>query len=363
MSSCTLCFTGFARDELGQVQQWFEQANAGRGQRWSLAPEADADVLVIDMDSMYGHMTWLKAAGSGKRTVGMTAGERCETDFLWRRPAGPDSLMALLADLESGAPAPRAAPDVEPPPAAQARMADPGPQTSSSAADQPLPAAPVPDQGSQEEANSPHPSADYLAAVAGPAVAAAPVATVPHQPALSDLLAPGALPGPVRLQLPNAPTLLLDPRSQTWAGSSTLKPLLPYVLAELEASDAIAIDPAEFDAQRATAQPYMRLLWLCGLSTGRGELLPGFPPTQKLVLTRWPQIEREFPKHFRIATVMMKGPALVADIAEASGASLADVCDFANAGLVSGAVVAEGSAPAGGDPARASALLARPRTA
>ena len=100
MSSNSLCFTGFSRDDLAQAQALFEQANAQRGQRWSQAAEADAGVLVIDMDSMYGHMTWLKATGSGRRTVGVTAGERCETDFLLRRPFGVEGMAALLAELE-----------------------------------------------------------------------------------------------------------------------------------------------------------------------------------------------------------------------------------------------------------------------
>lgn len=339
MSSATLCFTGFSRDDLAQAQSLFEQANARRGQRWSQAPEAEAAVLVIDMDSMYGHMTWLRAAGSGRRTVGITAGERSETDLLLRRPLDVEGFEALLAQLESGAP-PAGAQAPEP-----ARAPEP---------------AAEPDPEDEAKANI---QAEYLAAVTTGQMAAMPAATLPHRPSLSDLLAPGVLSGPVRLRRAGAPDLLLDPATQTYAGSATLKPLLPWVESEVTAADAQAIDAFVFEAQRAGAQPYMRLLWLCGLAAGAGQLLPGFAPSRKLVLTRWPQIEREFPRHFRIATVMMKGPALVQDIAEASGATPAEVCDFVNAGLVTGAVVAEGEAPAGGDPARAVALLARPRAA
>ena len=107
----------------------------------------------------------------------------------------------------------------------------------------------------------------------------------------------------------------------------------------------------------------MRLLWLCGLVVGKGNLLPGYPPGKKYVLTKWPQIEREFPKHFRIATVMMKGPALVKEIAEQAGVPESEAADFVNAGLVTGAVVLEGTTAAAGDIARAVALLAKPRPA
>lgn len=355
MSSTSLCFTGFSRDELSQAQALFEQANAQRGQRWSQAAEAEAGVLVIDMDSMYGHMTWLKAAGSGRRTVGVTAGERCETDFLLRRPLSAEGMAAVLAELEAGAPAGNraTAPAAAPIPEA-APVPAPAPAPVAPAAEAPEPAEP------SDEAKAAIAS-QYIAAVTTGQMAAMPANPIPHRPSLSDLLAPGALPGPSRLRLAGAPDLLLDPRTQAWAGSATLKPLLPYVKAELSAADASPIDPAEFEAQRGNAQPYMRLLWLCALGSGDGQLITGFLPNRKFVLTKWPQIEREFPKHFRIATAMMKGPALLQEIADASGASAAEVTDFVNAGLASGAIVAEGQPPAGGDPARAAALLARPR--
>ncbi len=342
MSSATLCFSGFSRDELAQVQQLFEQANTGLGEGWSLASEPEAQVLVIDMDSMYGHMTWLKAASGGKTTVGMTAGDRCETDFLLKRPADRASLRNLLARISEGR-------GKAPPPTHEST-----PTPASSRSD----AEPV-------EADAPaseRPSADYIAAITTGKMAALPANAQPHQPAISDLLAQAK--GPTRVQVAGAPDLLLDPTSQTYAGCSTLKPLLPHVEAVIDASGALPADMAEFDRAKLTsggAQPFMRLLWLCGLTVGKGHLLPGFTEARKFVLTKWPQIEREFPKHFRLATVMMKGPAFVKDIAEASGVSAADVTDFINAGLVSGAVVAEGAEPAGGDLAKASALLSRPR--
>ena len=345
MSSATLCFSGFSRDELAHVQQLFEQANAGLDQGWSLAPEAQAQVLVIDMDSMYGHMTWLKAASGGKTTVGLTAGDRCETDFLLKRPVDPASLRDLLGRVSAGFDRPPS-PTPEPTRHPVAALADA-----------------IPTQPGQPDAPaSERPSADYIAAITTGKTAALPANAQPHQPAISDLLAQAAKPG--RVQIAGAPDLLIDPASQTYAGSATLKPLLPYVESVIDAAGTVPAEMAEFDRAKLTtggAQPFMRLLWLCGLTVGKGHLLPGFTDARKFVLTRWPQIEREFPKHFRLATVMMKGPALVKDIAEASGVSTAEVSDFINAGLVTGAVAVEGAEPAGGDLARASALLARPR--
>ena len=60
---------------------------------------------------------------------------------------------------------------------------------------------------------------------------------------------------------------------------------------------------------------------------------------------------------------MMKGPATVREIAEAAGVGENEAIDFVNAGLVSGAVVAEGTSSATGDVPKAVALLAKPRPA
>ena len=347
MASTTLCFSGFAREEMTLLQTQFEQANADLGNRWSLAPEAEAQVLVIDMDSMYGHMTWLKAHSSGRTTIGLTAGDRSETDFLLKRPMSAQSLKSVLAQVASqpagGArPAP-AAPAQEAPPAAAAAYS---PTTTG------------------QQAAFAGPSAEYLAAVTTGQMAAMPAMTVPHEPRVSDYLPKGVLGLTAKLQFPGAPVLAFDSVSQTYAGSATLKPLLPYVEAIIRESDFSAIDAAEFERIKAAsggAQPYMRLIWLCGLTVCKGQLLPGFSAARKFVLTKWPQIEREFPKHFRLATVMMKGPAFIKDIAELSGVTQEEVVDFVNAGLLTGAVIVEGSTTTAGDVARASALLAKPR--
>ena len=75
---------------------------------------------------------------------------------------------------------------------------------------------------------------------------------------------------------------------------------------------------------------------MSGLSSGHGALLPGPDPDGQYRLSKWPQTEREYPKHFRIATAMMKGPATVNEVAEASGVSREEVCDFVNANLATG---------------------------
>jgi hypothetical protein len=367
MASTTLCFTGFSREEAAEVQRQFEQANADG--RFGLAPEAEAGVLVIDMDSMYGHMTWLKAHGSGKPTVGVTSGERAETDFLLRRPVTAEGLRGLLRQLADGAasaaaPAPARPPPVTPAAPAAAAQAPPRSTASSTDTAATAPAAPAAPAQPEAAAPAPHASSEYIAAYSTGQMAAMPANPVSHVAGLTDLLARGKLAGPARLAHPGAPAIVFDPASQSWAGSTTLKPLLPLLALPLAAEDLQPVDAADFERAKASAggaQPYLRLLWLAGLDAGHGQLLAGYSTAKKFVLTKWPQIEREYPKHFRLATVMMKGPALVRELVDASGVAEGDVIDFINAGLVTGAIVVDGSAASPPDVERAVALLARPR--
>jgi hypothetical protein len=213
------------------------------------------------------------------------------------------------------------------------------------------PAMPPSDEGGNKTIAN-----EYLAAMTtGQMAAMQPV--VPHEPRISDFLTGNAV---------RAPVLALDPVSGTYGGSATLKPLLPYVEAIIREGQLEAIDEMEFQRiakASGGAQPYMRLLWLCGLNVGHGQLLPGYGAGKKYQLTKWPQIEREYPKHFRLATVMMKGPATVREIAEQAGVGENEATDFVNAGLVTGAVVLEGTSTATGDVPKAVALLAKPRPA
>jgi hypothetical protein len=346
MSNQSICFAGLSRDEEAAVVTCFKQANAATGNRWQLATETEAAVLVIDMDSMYGQMSLMKALGTGKVLVALTAASRADTDFLLSRPVTMDSIAGLLSQLES---APEAA-------------SSPTEDALESEAPLAEPEAARLDPPARNEA----PVAPVLAAVAPAAMtaveasAAEPAApTPPADPRLADHLRPGALAGPVRLQADGAPDLVLDPASRTYLGGSALKPLLPYCQMVLRASDLVPLDARELPAIAATlggSQPWSRLAWLCALTGGNGSLAEGYGLNDRYKLLKWPQTEREFPKHFRIATVMMKGPALLTDIAEQSGASLAEVIDFVNASLATGVVEADVPAATAAEPGKGGLL-------
>gem|GEM_PF-437265 len=202
-----------------------------------------------------------------------------------------------------------------------------------------------------------------------PAPAAAPAAEPePAAPAPSTLFAwltGGQLRGRLRLRRASGPTLLIDAETPAYHGPATLKPLAQYFEGEVAQADLEPLDDAAWAQETAAAgdpQPLARLVWLGALVTGKGRLLPGHDPEARYQLTRWPQTEREFPRHFRIATAMMKGPATLPEIAAASGIAIEEIADFVNASLATG--VAEAVAeppPEPAAPARGGGLLGRLR--
>ncbi|MGY1520787.1 hypothetical protein [Luteimonas sp. A482] len=340
----------------------FIEANQRLGGRWQLLPETQADHIVVDMDSMYGPMSWLRLHASGKRVVGLTSATRAQTDFRLSRPFSADSIAALLQEVASEAeakPAPAAVDvvDVALPAAAEAAPAGAADAPPAQPTAMPEAAGPIP---------SPAPEPIDTQPVAEPAPASAEPATQPPQGAtLFVRLTSGELAGLRRYRRPSGPTLLIDAGARTYHGPAALKPLMPYFEGEVSEAALEVVDAATFEREAAAAgppQPLARLVWVGALASGQGSLLPGHDPGAKYRLNRWPQTEREFPRHFRIATAMMRAPATLAEIAATSDIALEEIVDFVNANLATGA--AEAVAEAAPEPvpqARSGGLLGRLR--
>lgn len=170
-----------------------------------------------------------------------------------------------------------------------------------------------------------------------------------RDPVLADWLQPGRLATRSRFQRGDGPVLFIDGPAQQYHGPATLKSLDAYFEGTVRETDFIPLDNAAWQSETAAAgaaQPLSRLAWYAGLLEGRGSLLPHVDPEGRYRLTKWLQTEREFPKHFRIATAMMKGPSMVPEISAAANVSDAEVADFVNAGLVTGIVQQDIPAPA-----------------
>jgi len=151
-----------------------------------------------------------------------------------------------------------------------------------------------------------------------------------------------------KLERDGQPALIIDAAADRYYGGLTLKPLLPYCMGAIKADEWKSLPSAEIEKLRAmnAGLPLSRLLWLYVIGTSNGStLLPGLDLNAKFKLVKWPQIEREFPKHFRIGTAMMKGPSTLSEIADGAGATVGEVIDFVNAYAAIGFAVQEGGAP------------------
>ena len=325
----TLGTTGMDRKTEAEVQSAFKIANAETGHHWTLVDGDNADYVLIDMDSLYGPMSWLRLHSMGRKVIGLSSVDRQQTDYRLPHPISANDLTVLLSEIATDLPlssadaasaiAPAA---IETIPLAEA-AAEPEPES-----------APKPElESAPEMGTEPEPEPEP-----GPEPITAELAVIRS---LQHWLHPQRLSKPVRLQREQQPALLIDANAGIWHGSATLKPLAACFEGELQAADFVALDPAEWTAEAAklgAAQPLSRLQWL-------GGLLSGAATSGKYQLKKWPQTEREYPKHFRIATVMMKGPANVTDIAEASGVSVEEVNAFINANLATGYAEPAGDAP------------------
>jgi hypothetical protein len=344
---------------------------------------------VVDMDSMYGPMSWLRLHAAGKRVIGLTTAPRTQTDFRLGRPFDGNQVAVLLrevaadggVDLSAKAADTSASKPIDMPPEIirTASIAVPplaGPAKAASPATVPTPeipvaaapaAAPPPEMAAAPkpqplpEVSTPTASADIPPSVAIPQPPPAP----PRDPVFADWLAPGALRGRFRYRRNGGAVLLIHATARQYHGPAVLKPVAAYFDGVVRSEDFEALDEATWASESAALgapQPLQRLQWFGGLLAGKGELLPGHDATGRCQLTKWPQTEREFPKHFRIATAMMKGPATLADIATTSGIPLADVIDFVNANLVTGFAEFVPEAPIEPiEPAKPTGLLGRLR--
>jgi len=307
------------------------QATRQLGGAWRVVDDQDADYVFVDMDSMYGPMSWLRLHAAGKRVIGVTSASRTQTDFHLARPFDAASVGALLQTIAQVPATASAAPDqsapVATPPAAMTPAPAPFDQS-------PGEAVATPDE--EEQAPAP---VEVVAAPLPPPPEPAPAPAPQRDPVFVDWMAPGALSGRVRYRRGEGPALLIDADARQYHGPAALKPLADSISGTVQRHDFLMVPATDWPAEAKAAgepQPLARLQWYAGLVAGQGKLLPGHDPMSKYRLTKWPQTEREFPKHFRIATVMMKGPATLSEIAEGSGVGVEEVTDFVNANLATG---------------------------
>jgi hypothetical protein len=283
----TFCIVGADEPLRARIAALLDELPQRLQGRWHVAERAAADLLLVDTESVYGHMDWLRERSSGRLVAACAAQpEAYPGDLCLPKPVLAADLATLLnrAGAMLSSATPTAAPD------------------------------------STEDA--------------APAPAPAAVPAAPAPTGLLDLLeGAAAAEGRTRLAAEGRPTLLLDPAARCWYAEGGLKSLAGWCSQPIAAQAIHAVTVDAFDAAVAglTAQPYPRLVWLAHLLRGGGQLDARLDPAARYKLSAWPPSEREFPKHFRIATTMLREAATVEEIAGHSSATAADVADFVNA--------------------------------
>lgn len=377
--SLTLGLTGMDPATETALKSAFAEANSGMGGAWRLVSESDAAYVVVDMDTLYGPMSWLRLHAADKSVIGLTTAARTQADFRLERPFTADSLRAMLyevalaagqpimppapvepvepeaaspveltdtfpeffADLAASIPTARAAPTADVAAPVSPGVATAAPAAPQAAAVSPATAAPAAITPSLPDAWTAPEVAKSPVQAAAPTSAAEPSPAAPAEAApttLAGWLASGQIKGRCRVRAGHL-SVLIDNDLHTYYGPASLKPLTELFAQRLGRDSFEPVNEAAWDhdtAAQGGAQPLSRLVWFGGLLAGNGTLASGYDPNDRYRLLKWPQTEREYPKHFRIATVMMKGPATLTEITDASGVTRQEVNDFVNASLATG---------------------------
>jgi hypothetical protein len=344
----TIHIVGAPADVAARITALLDELRTRFDARWRIADYASAELLLIHTDSVYGHMDWLKAEGNSRLVAALTSTPEAYT-FGLPTPVAPADLIAMLnrvgahlagEPLPAKGPAAKAAAEV---PAAPATVAAP------TSAATPAPASP----------------SMPMTAMPAPATTHAHVPDTTSGASLLDLIN-GKTPmyGRLHLQASGLPELFIDTHDQTWHSTASLKGLTPWCTRAFAHGDVQVTGEADFTRHTTTlaSQPLARLKWLAHLVRSDGELEAGLDAKGRYKLSRWPQSEREFPKHFRIATVMLKQACTVDEIAAQGGAGTADVANFINAYNAIGYIEREDNSVAPGD-SRGGGLFGRVKKA
>lgn len=284
MTNLPIVLTGFEAETAQQLATQLAALGVTCTQETPKQEHGDS-LLLVDVDTLGGHMAWLKLRAAGHAVVACSTqpvrGEGMPTLAL---PASEAALRELLQGFAQQAAAP----------AAPTRIAT-------------------------------------ATAPAGPAPVAANDAPAPR---VCDLLLGAAAPS--AWQFAHDDTLLrLDPRNDAWYGPTQLKALRELLLQPAHRA-AVAAAALTQPVEAGGPQPLARLRWYAALVAAPGTLPEGAEADSRLHLKRWPEIEREFPRHFRIAAALMRHPATLAEIAAQTGSDAADVADFARAAQARG---------------------------
>jgi hypothetical protein len=392
---------GVSDEETAHLRLLMRKADSELGARWHWSSESGADLLVVDPSSFAGQMARTRAQAAGMRCAVFSDEPVAGHDLVLMRPLKLANVVAVLNDVAGRA---VRADGIEP----QKHdfyvldVGDGSEEIETDAIDEPTApservsavAAPGLDEllkvdpAEEREAARVKATLDENTTVFG---TSGPTARseargsglrpgvrddAPPDPNLirrggnnarHDLrayLEGDLLGGPARIQIADAPALVLDPKLRVFHSEGRLAALEPYCRTPLRHSDFEPLTSAELAELRSTVSPqsYLRLIWLYVLTHSGGQLARHLDPGGTYHLKHWLEIERDFSAYFRIASAMLQ-PARLHEIAAASGASMDDVFDVVNAYDAIGLIEWQPRVPRGHEPVEKSGpgLLGRLR--
>lgn len=164
---------------------------------------------------------------------------------------------------------------------------------------------------------------------------------------LAEAIALGRVTSARKLTGPDGAELIIDPENKAYHFESTsLKPLATILQQPADHWEPVYSEALKAARVANPAQPLERLRWYAGLVATPGILGRKLSRNEHYKLAGWPETEREFPKHFRIAKELSKEPATADEVATASGMPYEDVVDYMNASHAAGRLDAASAPPA-----------------
>jgi hypothetical protein len=138
--------------------------------------------------------------------------------------------------------------------------------------------------------------------------------------------------GPLLIERPGLPKLVLDPAGDSYHTNAPLSRLEPYFLDPLKGNECRQLARSRLDELRATApgRPLMQLHWMGALLRSNGCLGAHLDPGGTYRVQRWMSVYGEYRKQYRIATLMMR-PLRLHEIAQKANATMTEVFDVVNA--------------------------------
>ena len=97
MKPLTLALAGLEDEDVTDFRRVFGKLRGQLEADWRLTDDHDADLTVVDIDSIHGHMDWLRLTGSGTRTAVYTSAQYAkEADLSLFKPLAAENLADIL---------------------------------------------------------------------------------------------------------------------------------------------------------------------------------------------------------------------------------------------------------------------------